>query len=378
MPKKKRAESPAPEDLCEGGRCIGVVFEDHRQPVYAVAFWPGASDEPVVAVCGSNRASVYAIVERDISLRQVYVDNDRDESFFCCAWSRRADAPLLCVAGTRGIAKIVDCADGRLDCALVGHGNAINDCCFHAVDESLLLTASKDESIRLWNARTCVCIAVFAGDRGHRDEVLAVDCHQSGSCCLSSGMDNTIKLWQLDAEHVAKACERSHTNPQPANHRPFETVFEQFPAFSTSRVHANYVDCARWVGSLILSKSTAERLCLWSPDPQRNERLPAPLLSETNDDSEPKDDVLIVHELDLPGADIWFLRFGMCSSRQYVCAGNTSGDLVIYDVDSTEQKASLTHPKMRGAVRQCAFSPDSKLVACVGDDAGLFVYELDK
>ena len=81
MPKKKRAESPAPEDLCEGGRCIGVVFEDHRQPVYAVAFWPGASDEPMVAVCGSNRASVYAIVERDISLRQVYVDNDRDESF---------------------------------------------------------------------------------------------------------------------------------------------------------------------------------------------------------------------------------------------------------------------------------------------------------
>ena len=161
MPKKKRTESPAPEDLCEGGKCIGVVFEDHRQPVYAVAFWPGASNEPMVAVCGSNRASVYAISEGDIELRQVYVDNDRDESFFCCAWSRRADAPLLCVAGTRGIAKIVDCADGRLDCALVGHGNAINDCCFHAVDESLLLTASKDESIRLWNARTCVCIAVF-------------------------------------------------------------------------------------------------------------------------------------------------------------------------------------------------------------------------
>ena len=155
MPKKKRAESPAPEDLCEGGRCIGVVFEDHRQPVYAVAFWPGASDEPMVAVCGSNRASVYAIAEGDIELRQVYVDNDRDESFFCCAWSRRADAPLLCVAGTRGIAKIVDCADGRLDCALVGHGNAINDCCFHAVDESLLLTASKDDAEVFSYSETC-------------------------------------------------------------------------------------------------------------------------------------------------------------------------------------------------------------------------------
>ena len=96
MPKKKRAESPAPEDLCEGGRCIGVVFEDHRQPVYAVAFWPGASNEPMVAVCGSNRASVYAISEGDIELRQVYVDNDRDESFFLlCLESQSRRATLM-------------------------------------------------------------------------------------------------------------------------------------------------------------------------------------------------------------------------------------------------------------------------------------------
>lgn len=375
MPKRKPKEPLVPEDPSRGGTCIGVVFEDHRQPVYAVAFWPG--DGHLVAVCGSNRASVYAITDTEdrLELRQVYVDNDRDESFFCCAWSRRADSPLLCIAGTRGIAKIVDCADGRLDCALVGHGNAINDCCFHSVDDSLLLTASKDESIRLWNARTCVCVAVFAGDRGHRDEVLSVDCHLSGSCCLSSGMDNTIKVWQLDSEAVSSACERSHTNPQPANHRPFETVFEQFPAFSTARVHANYVDCARWVGSLIVSKSTAERLCLWSPDPARAERLPTVQVSVEDEDE--KDDVLVVHELDLPGANIWFLRFGICAERLHVAAGNTSGDLVVYDVDTCELKATLTHPKMRGAVRQVAFSPDARFVAAVGDDAGLFVYELD-
>ena len=85
-------------------------------------------------------------------------------------------------------------------------------------------------------------------------------------------MDNTIKLWQLDAEHVAKACERSHTNPQPANHRPFETVFERsrrFPLPGSTRTTWT----ARWVGSLILPKST--RAYVSGPDPQRNERLPA-------------------------------------------------------------------------------------------------------
>jgi polycomb protein EED len=48
---------------------------------------------------------------------------------------------------------------------IIGHGNSINDIHFHPVDLSLLLTASKDESVRLWNVTTGVCIAVFAGHK---------------------------------------------------------------------------------------------------------------------------------------------------------------------------------------------------------------------
>ncbi|KAH8088663.1 hypothetical protein JL720_6613 [Aureococcus anophagefferens] len=150
-------------------------------------------------VCSRNRASVYAVAADPeaspaVELRQVYVDNDDGESLFCAAWSWRDAAPLLAVGGARGVAKLVDCRSGRLDVALVGHGNAINDACFHPVDGALLLTASKDESVRLWNARTAVCVAVFAGDRGHRDEVLSVDAHLTGAVFCSAGMDNTVKV----------------------------------------------------------------------------------------------------------------------------------------------------------------------------------------
>jgi hypothetical protein len=37
--------------------------------------------------------------------------------------------------------------------------------------------------------RTAVCIAIFAGEKGHRDEVLSVDPHPLGNCFVSAGMD---------------------------------------------------------------------------------------------------------------------------------------------------------------------------------------------
>lgn len=34
----------------------------------------------------------------------------------------------------------------------------------------------QDESVRLWNVHTGICILIFAGAGGHRNEVLSVVC----------------------------------------------------------------------------------------------------------------------------------------------------------------------------------------------------------
>ncbi|XP_073148412.1 polycomb group protein FERTILIZATION-INDEPENDENT ENDOSPERM-like isoform X1 [Henckelia pumila] len=60
------------------------------------------------------------------------------------------------------------------------------------------MSASKDESVRLWNIHTEICILIFSGAGRHRNEVLSVDLHPSDMYRIAScGMDNNVKIWSL-------------------------------------------------------------------------------------------------------------------------------------------------------------------------------------
>lgn len=114
------------------------------------------------------------------------------------------------MAGLRGLIKVLNTARGSYVGVLRGHGGAVNDLQVHPADPSLMLSASQDESVRLWNLMTGQLVAMFAGQAGHRDDVLALSVHPAGRCFASAGMDNSVKLWALDSPEVIGAISRSY------------------------------------------------------------------------------------------------------------------------------------------------------------------------
>jgi hypothetical protein len=182
--------------------------------------------------------------------------------------SQQNGPPLLCIAGTRGIIKVIDTNQRSLHMTLSGHGNDITDLKFSPTNDWLLLSSSKDESVRLWNVLRGVNVAVFTGHHGHRGQVLSVSWHLSGSKVATCAMDNTVKLWRIFSDSsnrknenqvvtrgggnttcgpIEKAVQKSFTvvpDDWSGNHdacRKFKTIFHQFPYFSTDEAHTNYV-----------------------------------------------------------------------------------------------------------------------------------------
>ncbi|EOY12578.1 Transducin/WD40 repeat-like superfamily protein isoform 3 [Theobroma cacao] len=310
-------------------------LQEGKRPLYAVVFnFIDSRYFNVFATVGGNRVTVYQCLDGGvIAVLQSYVDEDKDESFYTISWACNIDGtPFVVAGGINGIIRVIDASNEKIHKSFVGHGDSINEIRTQPLKPSLIVSASKDESVRLWNVHTGICILIFAGAGGHRNEVLSVDFHPSDIHRIAScGMDNTVKIWSM--KEFWTYVEKSFTwTDLPSK---FPTKYVQFPIFLAS-VHSNYVDCSRWLGDFILSKGTAD----------------------------------ILQKYPVPECDIWFIKFSCDFHYNAAAIGNREGKIYVWELQSSPPVliARLSHAQSKSPIRQTATSFDgSTILSCCED-----------
>ncbi|CAF0868856.1 unnamed protein product [Brachionus calyciflorus] len=178
--KKKENSEPEDKNKLAKYKLITCLKEEHAVNVYDVKIYKPFESNPkrlIFAAVGNNQCSIYEYntMTGDIEPIDVYLDADPEEDFYVCEWTTDPVQlePLLVCAGNKGIIRTTCPFKPDLKNALIGHGASINDLKFHPTKNFILLSASKDYTLRLWNVNTTVCIAIFGGAEGHTDQVLS-------------------------------------------------------------------------------------------------------------------------------------------------------------------------------------------------------------
>jgi len=173
---------------------------------------------------------------------------------------------------------------------------------------------------------------------------------------VSCGMDNKLLIWNLSDPVLDTALTSTSC----------KTVFISRPIFSTAKVHSNYPDCVMWFGDLILSKAITKqvenKIIAWQP--------------ARHQFTAEKDSVSAIRSFVFRDCNYWFVKFCMDWKQQYLCVGNQSGEIFVWDLyqDPTPSPAVSSTRPASALLRRLCFTHDNSNIFAACDDGKIYVF----
>ena len=190
---------------------------------------------------------------------------------------------------------------------------------------------------------------------------------------VSGGLDNAVKIWNIKKYH--KIIALSHRwQKHPSS---FPTIFVQYPLYSSSKIHENYVDSVLWFGNLIFSKSVDDRILLWAIKEKKDSKD-----GDVDQRYKREADVLVLNVLPFCDASIWFIKFSMDFHYTKLACGNHAGVVHVWSVANEVPKLLGKLSTNKGGrnnknpvpIRQTAVSFDGRIVAACTDDGKVWTW----
>lgn len=250
---------------------------------------------------------------------------------------------------------------------LSGHGKAINDLQVSPLSPDILVSASEDLTVRIWNLspkhEKQPCRAILGG-QGHPQPLLTLDFHPNGRWLLTGAMDTAVALWAVPSLEELDSID----NIEPTLH--------PYPYFISSEIHTNFVDCVKWYGDCILSRAARNEddggdaamkqneIILWiidgfdssMPHPE-HPPIPYPgrytLSAFPHSDRSRGFDRLLT--FDTKDTARFYLRFGLLhepNMRPVLVMGNTRSKFFFWDLQKCEEGEEVVVKKGKGGKRK--------------------------
>ncbi len=283
-----------------------------------------------------------------------------DSGILGCAFS--SDGRYLLSASSDNSLRLWDSDTGKEMRQFTGHTGWVNGCAF-SNDGRLILSASSDHTLRLWDSDTGRQIRQFTG---HTGGVNSCAFSNDGRLILSASNDRTLRLWDSD----------------------------------TGRQIRQFTGHTKWINScafsndsrLILSASSDHTLRLWDSDTGRQIRQFTGHTGGVKSCAFSNDGRLILSASSDKTLRLWDSDTGR-QIRQFAghtigvksCAFSNDGRLILsassdktlrlWDRDTGEEIRQFTGHT--GWINSCAFLNDDRLILSVSGDGTLRLWDRD-
>ncbi|CAO3624908.1 unnamed protein product [Mucor hiemalis] len=249
---------------------------------------------------------------------------------FC--WLYKEGDALLATGGADGLIRIISVANSEEIKILEGHTKLIYDIQSHPQSDNIILSTSKDGTIRLWDVDQNKCIAIFEADA-------TVTCfHSSGEKFISGNSRGELRVW-----NIPSTTETMDDEP---------ITIEKKSSRLVKKMHGDsYIDCIRIANGNVLSKSINGRMEYWDIETEKTIRSIRVRSGEN------------------------LSRFDVSLDELFFCVGSSQGTIYVYNVQTGKLVSELGHRRSTKAVRCCVFSRDSRQIVSAGEDGFIMRYD---
>lgn len=270
---------------------------------------------------------------------------------------------IIATAGTGGYIYLMNLNDENCS-YLQGHVSEIYDLClgpwrYDSKYKNLILSCSRDGSVGLWNYKSRVQIASYKSGKAPILDSISIDWHVTGVEFLQTCIDGSVSVWELgDIDNLINLAQN------------WTRVHFEFPRkdvlkykYRTFDMHENYVDCALYLGDMIVSKDVDGKFAMWINSGVENEIICFSKIVNRTYES------------------VWSLRMHISSKLGTIVYGNDTGRVYMVklsDESMPQAPRYRFHTNTSSVIRKAMLNEEGTMLFVLADGGKLWYHKLSE